>query len=137
MVNYYQKMGKDISYKSAISNDLAIGLKKNAFKRAIRNLIDNSFHYGNQVLITSELHKNNLKIIVDDNGCGIPEDLRNDIFKPFYRIDNSRNLDKTSRQGGAGLGLAIVMDVISSHGGKIKVADSPLGGLRMIVSLPV
>ncbi len=137
MVNYYQKMDKNISYQSAIGNNLLVGIKKNAIKRAIRNLVDNSFHYGNQVLITSELHKNNLKIIVDDNGCGIPKDLRGDIFKPFYRIDNSRNLDKTSRHGGAGLGLAIVMDVISSHGGKIKVDDSPLGGLRMIVSLPV
>ncbi len=137
MVNYYQKMGKNISYKSEVNDDLNIALKKNAVKRAIRNLIDNSFHYGNQVLITAQLGKHNLKIIVDDNGCGIPEAQRSDIFKPFYRIDNSRNLDKTGNRGGAGLGLAIVMDVVTSHGGKIKVDDSPLGGLRMVVSLPV
>lgn len=137
MVGYYQKMGRDISYKTEIGNDLEIAIKKGAIKRAFRNLIDNSFHYGNQVLITSQMGKNNLKIIVDDNGCGIPEAKRKDIFKPFYRIDNSRNLDKTGNRGGAGLGLAIVMDVISSHGGKVKVDDSPLGGLRMVVSLPV
>ncbi len=137
MANYYQKMDKDISYQSNIDNDLEIPLKRNALKRAIRNLIDNSFHYGTQVLITSNLSKNNLKITIDDNGCGIPESQRSDIFKPFYRIDNSRNLDKTNARGGAGLGLAIVMDVISSHGGKIKVEDSPLGGLRMAIHLPV
>ncbi len=142
MVDYYQKMGKDISYKTSINNtstnnNLTIPLKRTAFKRAIRNLIDNSFHYGTQVLITSQIHKNSLKIIVDDNGCSIPEDQRSNIFKPFYRIDNSRNLDKTGSHGGAGLGLAIVMDVVGSHGGKVKADDSPLGGLRMVVSLPI
>ncbi len=137
ITNYYQKMGKGISYKGHIENDLTVPFKKNAIKRAIRNLIDNSFHYGTQVLITSHLNKKNLIITVDDNGCGIEESQRHNIFKPFYRIDNSRNLDKTNARGGAGLGLAIVMDVISSHGGKIKVDDSPLGGLRMVVYLPV
>jgi two-component system, OmpR family, osmolarity sensor histidine kinase EnvZ len=136
ITNYYQKMGKDISYKGHIENDLKVPFKKNAVKRAIRNLIDNSFHYGTQVLITSHLNKKNLIITVDDNGCGIEESQRHNIFKPFYRIDNSRNLDKTNARGGAGLGLAIVMDVISSHGGKIKVDDSPLGGLRMVAYLP-
>ena len=99
-------------------------------------MIDNSFHYGDKVEILAKISGNNLKIIVDDNGCGIPVAKRNDIFKPFYRIDNSRNLDKTNAAGGAGLGLAIVMDIINSHGGQIKVDDSPLGGLRMNISLP-
>ncbi|MCE3255366.1 MAG: putative two-component sensor histidine kinase [Rickettsiaceae bacterium] len=139
MADYYQKMDRDISYISHINPELKMTLKKNALKRAIRNLIDNSFHYGTKVLITAETNKHNLKIIVDDNGCGISPNERENIFKPFYRIDNSRNLDKkpSSNSGGAGLGLAIVMDVISSFGGKINVDDSPLGGLRMVIHLPL
>ena len=139
IVSYYQKMGREIVCELNIDNDLEILLKKNAFKRALRNLVDNSFNYGTKVLISAEMVKNNLKIIVDDNGCGIKPEQRENIFKPFYRIDNARNLDKTPRSnsGGAGLGLAIVMDVISSFGGKIKVDDSPLGGLRMVIYLPV
>ena len=138
---YYQKMHKNIGQEFDIADKLTIPIKRNGMKRAIRNLIDNSFHYGDKVLILAKISNKNLKIIVEDNGCGIPEAQRSEIFKPFYRIDNSRNLDKTSVSGGAGLGLAIVMDVISSHGGKIKVEDSPkengLGGLRMVISLPI
>ena len=141
IIIYYQKMHKNIGQELDIADKLTIPIKRNAMKRAIRNLIDNSFHYGDKVLILAKISNKNLKIIVEDNGCGIPEAQRSEIFKPFYRIDNSRNLDKTSVSGGAGLGLAIVMDVISSHGGKIKVEDSPkengLGGLRMVISLPI
>lgn len=136
IVIYYQKMHRDINHQLDLAEDFVIPIKKNALKRAIRNLIDNSFHYGDKVEILAKISGNNLKIIVDDNGCGIPVAKRNDIFKPFYRIDNSRNLDKTNAAGGAGLGLAIVMDIINSHGGQIKVDDSPLGGLRMNISLP-
>lgn len=134
LVSYYKKMNKDIEGHLHLDDDLEISVKKNGLKRAMRNLIDNSFNYGNKVLISAEATKNSLKIIIDDDGCGIPEVQRDSIFKPFYRIDNSRNLDNTS---GAGLGLAIVMDVVSSHGGKIKVDDSPLGGLRMVIFLPI
>ncbi len=137
IVAYYKKMHKNIDSHLEIAETLMIPLKRNALKRAIRNLIDNSFHYGDKVEIFARINSHSLKIIVDDNGCGIPEAQRSEIFKPFYRIDNSRNLDKTSVSGGAGLGLAIVSDVINSHGGKIKVEDSPLGGLRMAVSLPM
>jgi len=137
IVIYYQKMHKNISHKLDIKSGLEIPIKRSAMKRAIRNLIDNSFYYGDRIEISAQINKNTLKIIVDDNGCGIPESERGEIFKPFYRIDNSRNLDKTTTSGGAGLGLAIVMDVISSHDGRIKVEDSPLGGLRMAISLPI
>ena len=137
IVLYYQKMNHNIAYKSDLSDDFEISLRKNSFKRAMRNLIDNSLHYGTLVFITAYATKHNIKIIIDDNGCGIPSEKRNDIFKPFYRIDNSRNLDKTSQHGGAGLGLAIVKDVISFHNGKIEAAKSPFGGLRMTIYLPI
>ena len=137
IVTYYQEMDYKISYNVDFDENLEISLKTNSLKRAIRNLIDNSFHYGSLVVLTSQINKNNLQITIDDNGCGIPKEKRGDIFKPFYRIDNSRNLDKTSNHSGAGLGLAIVMDVVISHGGKIEVGDSYLGGLKISIYLPI
>ncbi len=137
IVIYYQKMHHKISCKLSIDKGLQISIKQNSLRRAIRNLIDNSLHYGSEVQLSATMHKNILKIIVDDNGCGVLEQERSEIFKPFYRIDNARNLDKANKKGGAGLGLAIVFDVISSHGGKIKAEQSPQGGLRMVIELPV
>lgn len=137
IVLYYQQMNRSITKQFDIDDNLMISIKKNALRRAFRNLLDNSFYYGTEVLISTHITKNHLKIMVDDNGCGVPKNQRENIFKPFYRVDNSRNLDKNARSGGAGLGLAIVMDIINSHGGTIKVDDSPLGGLRMIVYLPI
>ena len=72
------------------------------------------------------------KIIIDDNGPGISEELRDQVFRPFFRLDDSRNLDT----GGVGLGLAIARDAIISHGGEIELQDSPTGGLRVMLKLP-
>ena len=74
-----------------------------------------------------------MEIAVDDDGPGIPEDKREDVFKAFYRIEGSRNKET----GGVGLGLAIAKDIITSHGGKIELLDSPIGGLRVLVSIPL
>lgn len=138
LIDYYQTMGKDIKGKFAIDDNLEMFIKKNIIKRAIRNLVDNAFRYGDKVLISAEVNSSNLKIAVDDNGCGIPESEWDNVFKPFYRIDNSRNLDKNgSSFGGAGLGLSIVMDAISSSGGRIQVGNSPMKGLRMEIYLPL
>ena len=73
-----------------------------------------------------------VKIIIDDNGPGISEELRDQVFRPFFRLDDSRNLDT----GGVGLGLAIARDAIISHGGEIELQDSPTGGLRVLLKLP-
>ena len=70
---------------------------------------------------------------VDDNGPGIPAHLREEVFKPFLRLDHARNQDR----GGTGLGLAIARDIARSHGGDIVLSDSPMGGLRAIVRVPV
>ncbi|MFT6220273.1 MAG: two-component system osmolarity sensor histidine kinase EnvZ [Myxococcota bacterium] len=137
IVVYYQKMNKDIVHNIDIADDFLIQLKRSSFKRAIRNLIDNSFHYGKKVEISAKIDHKTLKIVVDDDGCGVPEEQRKEMFKPFWRIDNSRNLDKTNAHAGAGLGLAIVMDVVRSHGGEIKASDSPKNGLRMTILLPI
>ena len=74
-----------------------------------------------------------VSVLIDDDGVGIPDQHREDVFRPFYRLDEARNQD----EGGAGLGLAIARDIARSHGGDITLSDSPLGGLRAAVRLPV
>ena len=73
-----------------------------------------------------------LVVYVDDNGPGIPADRREDVFKPFVRLDEARNQDES----GTGLGLSIARDIARSHGGDITLGDSPLGGLRATISVP-
>jgi two-component system osmolarity sensor histidine kinase EnvZ len=73
------------------------------------------------------------RIIVDDDGPGIPEKKRKDVFRAFCRLDESRN----THTGGVGLGLTITRDIILSHGGEVSLTDSPMGGLRVIVLLPM
>ena len=141
IINYYNKMNKRIDGFLNLKDDLEIPVKKLALKRALVNLIDNAFNYGSLVSLNASLSDNNLIISIDDNGPGIPKNERNNVFKPFYRIDNSRNLDKKAAQptsgAGSGLGLAIAMDAITSHGGRIKLSDSPFGGLRVTIFIPV
>jgi two-component system osmolarity sensor histidine kinase EnvZ len=141
VINYYAKMHKKIGNFIELEKDFEMPIKKLAFKRALMNLVDNAFNYGNEVNLSASLSNHNLIITIDDNGPGIPAHERNNVFKPFYRIDNSRNLDKKSADkpssGGSGLGLAIAMDAVTSHGGHIKLFDSPLGGLRVTIFIPI
>jgi two-component system osmolarity sensor histidine kinase EnvZ len=74
-----------------------------------------------------------VEILVDDDGPGVPMDKREEVFKPFFRIDASRNVET----GGIGLGLTIARDILRSHGGDLTLGDSPLGGLRAVLQLPV
>ncbi|MGH6841392.1 MAG: ATP-binding protein, partial [Methylocella sp.] len=74
-----------------------------------------------------------LTIHVDDDGPGIPPARREDVFRPFFRLDDARNQD----EGGTGLGLAIALDIARSHGGNITLGDSKAGGLRATVRVPV
>ena len=141
IVDYYAKMNKQIINFIDLEDDLVISIKKLSLKRALVNLVDNAFNYSSEVSILAAVSSSNLMITIDDNGPGIPKDERSNVFKPFYRIDNSRNLDKKMLQGlsggGSGLGLAIAMDAITSHGGRIKLSDSHLGGLRVTIFIPV
>lgn len=138
IINYYMRLNKSIETRLNIPTNFEMPLKKLALKRALINLIDNAFNYGDQVIFSASLSQNNLMILIDDNGPGIPESERNNVFKPFYRIDNSRNLDKSQKAGGgSGLGLAIAMDAITSHGGRMRLGDSALGGLRVLIHIPI
>jgi two-component system osmolarity sensor histidine kinase EnvZ len=74
-----------------------------------------------------------LEIIIEDNGPGIPAEQRDDVFKPFYRVEPSRN----PSTGGVGLGLPIAQDIVHSHGGEILLEDSSYGGLRVVIQIPL
>lgn len=124
--------GKDI--KLNVEDDvMSVQLRRQAFKRAIANLVGNAVRYGDQVILKAGMEGNWLKIEVDDNGPGIAEDKRDEVFRPFYRLDTARNQD----QPNTGLGLAIALDIIRGHGGDIQLDESSLGGLRAIVLVPV
>jgi two-component system, OmpR family, osmolarity sensor histidine kinase EnvZ len=112
---------------------VTLQLKPNAFRRLLTNIIGNAVRYGKVVKVSGEVLEDRLWIYVDDNGPGIPEANREDVFRPFVRLDEARNLDKT----GTGLGLAIALDIAQAHGGDIELRDSPMGGLRVAVKIPV
>jgi len=104
-----------------------------AFKRCLANLVANAGRFAETVAIAGHRDHRWLTVTVDDDGPGIPPNLREDVFKPFLRLDDARNQD----EGGTGLGLAIARDIARSHGGDITLGDSPLGGLRATVRVPV
>ena len=138
IIAYYAKMNRIIINKINLEDDLNLDIRKLAFKRAIINLIDNAFNYGQQVMLSANKTYDNLSIIIEDNGPGIPELERENVFKPFYRLDNSRNLDSRPNSGGSGLGMAIAFDAIIAHGGTIKLSDSQnLGGLKVEILIPI
>jgi two-component system, OmpR family, osmolarity sensor histidine kinase EnvZ len=104
-----------------------------AFKRCLENLVSNAARFAETIAITGHRDHRWLTITVDDDGPGIPPAMREEVFKPFLRLDDARNQD----EGGTGLGLAIARDIARSHGGDITLGDSPLGGLRATVRVPV
>jgi len=109
-----------------------IDIRPNSMKRCMTNLIDNALAYGQKAEIFTKKMMNNMVILIDDDGPGIPESEHQNVLKPFYRIDKSRGQNKL----GVGLGLSIANDIIRSHGGNISLEKSPLNGLRVKVSLP-
>ncbi len=103
-----------------------------ALKRSFENIIQNGLTYGENVLVNIQKSSNRIIIIFEDDGPGIPEDQFKNVFKPFFRLDKSRSLNKS----GVGLGLAIVEDIINSHGGNIQLGKSKQEGLQVKVFLP-
>ena len=103
-----------------------------ALKRSFENIIQNGLSYGKKVFVDLKKSSNRALIIFDDDGPGIPVDQYKNVFKPFFRLDKSRSLN----QSGVGLGLAIVEDIINSHGGSIQLAKSKYNGLQVKVFLP-
>jgi two-component system osmolarity sensor histidine kinase EnvZ len=120
------------SLKTSLTGNPDILVRPNAFSRLLSNLIGNALRHARTVEVTATHAAGSLLITVDDDGPGIPQDKREEVFKPFVRLDDARNQDS----GGTGLGLAIARDIARSHGGDISLEDSPLGGLRAVVTIP-
>ena len=116
-----------------VEGSLTVTARPNALKRAITNLAENAARYGTHVRINAGVRGDAVEIIIDDDGPGIPPERRDDMFRPFARGDVSRN----PTTGGVGLGLTIARDMVRSHGGDITLEDSPLGGLRARLRLPI
>ena len=102
-------------------------------KRSIQNIIDNSKRYSSEIYIEINSNDEDCLISIEDNGPGIPEENYEDVFKPFFTLDPSRNKLK----GESGLGMTIARDIIRSHGGEIKLSKSKNGGLKTIINLPL
>ncbi|NNM74395.1 ATP-binding protein [Enterovirga aerilata] len=115
-----------------IIGDPMVTLRVDAFKRLLFNLLSNAARHGDHIAISAQHEGRWLTVHVDDDGPGIPPQAREEVFKPFVRLDEARNQDES----GSGLGLAIARDIARSHGGEVTLADSPLGGLRASVRIP-
>jgi two-component system osmolarity sensor histidine kinase EnvZ len=115
------------------TGDSVVRVRPDAFKRCIANLVGNAQRHAKSVAIEGIREGRFLTIHVDDDGPGIPPSSRDDVFRPFVRLDQARNQDA----GGTGLGLSIARDIARSHGGDISLSDSMMGGLRASVRIPV
>ena len=102
-------------------------------KRAIQNILDNARRYASKIQIDVSANNDECFISISDNGPGIPEKNYEDVFKPFFTLDPSRNKMK----GESGLGMTISRDIIRSHGGDIKLSLSSIGGLKTVINLPI
>ncbi len=107
--------------------------RKNALKRCFNNIVENGLNYATDVYVSVVKSQNRINISIDDNGPGIPINQYKNVFKPFYRLDVSRNLN----QSGVGLGMSIAEDIVRSHGGNIQLNKSKHKGLQVKISLPL
>lgn len=116
-----------------VETPLTVPVRPNAFNRAVTNLVNNALLYGGTVSISAARNGEAVEIVVDDDGPGIPESEREEVFRPFYRLDSARSPDTA----GTGLGLTIARDVMRAHGGDLTLEESPEGGVRARMRLPV
>ncbi len=107
---------------------LVLPLRPDALRRALTNLVDNARRHSRRVVLTAaHLGERSVQVLIDDDGPGIPPERREEAFRPFA----------SGTAGGTGLGLTISRDIVRAHGGEIELGDSPLGGLRARVRLPI
>jgi two-component system osmolarity sensor histidine kinase EnvZ len=126
-----QLLSRDVKIK--LSGVKKAEMRPNAFGRVINNLFSNACRYGKHIEVSIHCDDNWLVATFDDDGPGIPEEAREDVFRPFFRLDEARNQDEQ----GTGLGLSIARDIARGHGGDILLANSQLGGLKATLRLPV
>ena len=129
--NIREKMGmKNLTID--IKEEIILSGRKHALERCFSNIVHNGLTYGEKVIVTIQKSSNRAIIKIEDNGPGIPQEHYRNVFKPFFRLDRSRSLNKS----GVGLGLAIVEDIVNSHGGNIQLSKGSLNGLQVKISLP-
>ncbi|MBQ9090394.1 MAG: HAMP domain-containing histidine kinase [Alphaproteobacteria bacterium] len=131
LVEKQKKSGQKLTCH--IEEGITISGRFNDISRAICNILINANRYAQRTRINLGLRNQMATITVDDNGPGIPASKRNDVFKAFYRLEASRN----PQTGGVGLGMTITRDIVLSHGGDVVLDESPMGGLRVVISLPI
>lgn len=131
VVESAQRNGGNVTLKT--KGSMRVTIRPNGFRRCLTNLIANAARFGTGVQLQAQRKPHFIEITVDDDGPGVPEDKREEVFRPFYGLDNARS----ESTGGAGLGLTIARDVVRGHGGDIQLTDSPMGGLRVLIRLPV
>tara|TARA_X000000950_G_scaffold273955_1_gene358382 strand:+ start:695 stop:2014 length:1320 start_codon:yes stop_codon:yes gene_type:complete len=136
LVSLLSSIRDEFDNKKILFNDdhtvIELKARPTALKRSFENVIQNGLVYGNKVYVHIQKGNNRVFVIIEDDGPGIPEDQYRNVFKPFFRLDKSRSLN----QSGVGLGLAIVEDIINSHGGNIQLGRSRYSGLEVKISLP-
>jgi two-component system, OmpR family, osmolarity sensor histidine kinase EnvZ len=133
--NLFNEIKKDLNDKNlTLTNleDIVLKGRFSALKRCFENVIQNGLIYGKKVHVGIQKSSNRVIINIEDDGPGIPEDQYKNVFKPFFRLDKSRNLNRS----GIGLGLAIVEDITNSHGGNIQLGKSKYNGLQVKITLP-
>ncbi len=112
---------------------IILAIRPDAMLRVFGNILDNARLYAKNSHITLHKLSRHAEVTFDDAGLGIPNHLRDDVFKPFQRLDSARNQDIE----GTGLGLTIARDIVQSHGGTLVLDTSPQGGLRLVITLPL
>tara|TARA_B100000965_G_scaffold72512_1_gene57247 strand:- start:295 stop:891 length:597 start_codon:yes stop_codon:yes gene_type:complete len=133
--NLFIEIKKDIKSENLTllnSEETVLKGRISSLKRCFENVINNGLTYGKKVYVSLHKTSNRIIINIEDDGPGIAEDQYKNVFKPFFRLDKSRSLNKS----GVGLGLAIVEDIINSHGGNIQLGRSQYNGLQVKISLP-
>ncbi len=131
VIEDYHRQRADVTL--VMEGDVMAELRILSFRRMLHNLIDNAIRYGKRCRVTCRSTPSSFDLLVDDEGTGIPADKHEEVFQAFRRLEQSRNI----KTGGVGLGLTIARDIVMVHGGTITLADSPAGGLRVIVHLPL
>ena len=135
LVQSYRPTGAELTY--SLPETIAMPMRRGQMKRALENLINNALAYGAHCHVSLDCGEGWVTIYVEDDGPGVPEEVMADIFRPFTRLDTSRNRET----GGVGLGLAITRDIVQSHGGHIRMRNrydeaGEVIGLTVLVMLP-
>ena len=133
IISTSNEKSKIISLKPTNLKNIKYICKKIALKRCVINLINNAKAFGDEVLITLNESNKEITITIEDNGPGIPKKDYEKALRPFQRLDSSRN----QNIAGSGLGLSISQEIMNSIGGNIKLSKSKLGGLKVIIVLPL